>query len=133
MTIPHLSCKHLSFRVSDTERSKAFYVEQLALTLLDEKPNFFAVRAGDVRISFFGGHKPSDQTSEEYVGANIVLQTADIEQTKASLVAKGVTLKQDIVNANNFLKFIVLADPDQLIVEVAEYLTEDPLESLLMA
>jgi catechol 2,3-dioxygenase-like lactoylglutathione lyase family enzyme len=123
--------KHITFRVTDTKRSKEFYADKLGLTLLDEKPDFFAIKAGSIRISFFGGHKASTQTSDEFVGANIVLSTNDIQQTRDALLEKGIVIKQDIVNANNFLKFIVLSDPDDLIVEIAEYLVKDTLESKL--
>jgi catechol 2,3-dioxygenase-like lactoylglutathione lyase family enzyme len=127
----NFDCKHLTYRVADTTKSKIFYIDNLGLTLLDEKPNFLALKVGNIRISFFGGHKPSSQTSDEFVGTNIVLSTQNIEQTRDKLVEKGVVLKQDIVIANNFLKFIVLLDPDNLIVEIAEYLIKDTLESKL--
>lgn len=120
------NCNHLTFRVTNTIISKAFYVDKLGLTLINEQPNFLAIKVGNLRLSFFGGHKPSTQTSDEFVGANMVLSTQNIQQTRDSLIKKGIVLKQDIVNANNFLKFIVITDPDGLIVEIAEYLTKTP-------
>jgi catechol 2,3-dioxygenase-like lactoylglutathione lyase family enzyme len=124
-----LDCKHITYRVTDIAKSKSFYVEQLGLTLLDEKPNFMALKIGDLRLSFFGGHKSSSDTSEEFIGTSIVLATENIEQTKELLISRGITLHQDIVNANNYLKFIMLKDPDGLIVEIAEYLIKDTLEN----
>jgi len=124
------SCSQLTFRVSDIERSKEFYVTKLGLSLLDDRPNFFAVRAGDVRFSFFGGFTPASSGNEHEPGSttglNILLRTDNIEATRNELIAQGIELAEDIIEAPGFLKFLTLLDPDGNTIQFGEYLG-DPL------
>ena len=99
----NLDCKHISVRVKDIEATKDFYINKLGLTLLDEKPGFLAVKAGMIRISFFGGFAIADNEGEKHVGNTIAFSTSNIEETRNELVNKGLQLTTDITNANNYL------------------------------
>ena len=123
-----VSCKHITVRVSDIIQAKDFYIEKLGLTLLDENPAFFAAQAGHIRFSFFGGYKITEEASENYAGVQIIFSVADIEEAKTKLLEKGLTLTKDITNANNYLKFILLKDPDGIVISIAQYLIPDTLE-----
>ena len=98
------------------------------MTLLDDKPAFFAAQAGNIRFSFFGEYKITEQASENYVGVQIIFSVADIEDTKSKLLEKGITLTKDITNANNYLKFVLLKDPDGIVISIVQYLISDTLE-----
>jgi catechol 2,3-dioxygenase-like lactoylglutathione lyase family enzyme len=124
----NLDCKHIEVRVSNLLKSKDFYIQKLGLTLLDDKPNFFAAQVGELRISFLGGNKFLDLNLEETIGTSIIFSTEDIESTRNELLQKGVKIIIDITNANNYLKFITIEDPDGLSVSIAEYLVTDLLE-----
>ena len=126
-----LDWKHMTFRVSDVVKAKEFYIDKLDLALLDERPGFFAAKAGSMRISFFGGYTTTDGPSEKYVGTQIIFSTADIEDTRNKLVAKEIELITDITNANNYLKFILIKDPDGTAISIAQYLIPDTLEKKL--
>jgi catechol 2,3-dioxygenase-like lactoylglutathione lyase family enzyme len=122
-----LKCQHISFNVSDIEAMKDFYVNTLGMELLDDKPNFFAARAGDVRFSFFGGANKRNNFDDNEVGTGFVLRTDNIEKIRDELVKKGVPMLNDIVTAPGFMKFITIEDPDNNIIHIGEYLA-DPLE-----
>ncbi len=127
----NLDCKHISVRVADIEATKDFYINKLGLTLLDEKHGFLAAKTGMIRISFFGGFAIADNEGEKHVGNTIAFSTSNIEDTRDELINKGVQLTTDITNANNYLKFISLKDPNGLVVSIAEYLIKDLLENRL--
>ena len=119
------TCNHLTILCSDISRMKEFYVAKLGLEVLEDFPKVMAVRAGEVRFSFF-------VSEEEFAKQNrvqIILRTSDINKAKEQLLNAGVEPLEDIIEAPNFMKFITIGDPDGNIVYVGEYL-RDPLAPL---
>jgi predicted enzyme related to lactoylglutathione lyase len=111
------TCNHISVRCSDIERSFDFYTKKLGIPLLQRWPKMFAILAGEVRISIF----QSDEVSA--VGnIEIILRAHDIEAAKATSIANGLTLAQDIVEAPGFMRFYTLEDPDGNVIHIAQYL-----------
>jgi catechol 2,3-dioxygenase-like lactoylglutathione lyase family enzyme len=122
-------CKHLSYSVSDKKAMKEFYADKLGLELLDDGERFFAVRAGDVRFSFFaGGNKYT--IPEDAAGMGIILKTENINDARAFVLGKDITLLNDIIEAPNFMKFFTLEDPDGNIVHIGEYLADPFLKKI---
>ncbi len=80
---------------------------KLGLTLLDEKPNFFAAQVGILRLSFFGGHTLTGQSAEKYVGTSIIFSTDNIEKTRNKLIELGIELSVDITNANDYPRIVI--------------------------
>ena len=102
-------------------RAREFYVEQLGLTLLAEWPRMIAVKAGEVRLSI----SQSEEIAKEG-NVNIILRTDDIESAKTTLMSRGITLLEDIIEAPNFMRFFTIEDPNHNIIHVGQYL-RDPL------
>jgi predicted enzyme related to lactoylglutathione lyase len=99
---------------------KDFYVGKLGLEVLEDFPQVLAVRAGDIRFSFF-------KSSEELENQNrvqVILRTTDIESAKAAIAKAGVEIIEDVVEAPNFMKFLTIADPDNNTVYIGEYLRD---------
>jgi len=80
------TCNHLTILCSDISRMKEFYVAKLGLEVLEDFPKVMAVRAGEVRFSFF-------VSEEEFAKQNrvqIILRTSDINKAKEQLLNAGV-------------------------------------------
>lgn len=122
-------CKHLSYSVSDKNAMKEFYADKLGLELLDDGEHFFAVRAGDIRFSFFAGGKKYP-VADDAAGMGIILKTENVSEARAFVLSKDITLLNDIVEAPNFMKFFTLEDPDGNIVHIGEYLSDPFLKKI---
>lgn len=122
-------CKHLSYSVSDKNAMKEFYADKLGLELLDDGEHFFAVRAGDVRFSFFAGGKKYP-IADDAAGMGIILKTENVNDARAFVLSKDITLLNDVVEAPNFMKFFTLEDPDGNIVHIGEYLSDPFLKKI---
>ncbi len=122
-------CKHLSYSVSDKKAMKEFYADKLELELLDDGPHFFAVRAGDVRFSFFAGGKRYS-IADDSAGMGIVLKTDDVFKAKEFITSKQIILLSDIIEAPGFMKFFTLEDPDGNIIHIGEYLADPFLKKI---
>lgn len=120
------TCNHLVVRTTDIGAAREFYVDKLQLELLEGGEFFLAVKAGDVRFSFFKIEAERPEEPEDRPEISIVLRTDDVEKARDFLQENGVTLAQDIVEAPNFMRFLTVEDPDGNVVHVAEYLA-DPL------
>ena len=68
-----LEIQHVEVHVSSLEKAKAFYADQLGLEILDEMPelNLLALKAGNVRISIFGGYEPN-LNAEKKTGMHLI-------------------------------------------------------------
>lgn len=122
-----IQLKHIGFRTADIAKAKDFYVKILGLEFIEEMgDNFFAVKSGGIRFSFFGGYKRTVPLEEDNERLSVIFQTGDIVKLKEDLLAKGIRLFQDIIEAPGFMKFISVEDPDGNIIHFGEYL-RDPL------
>ena len=124
-----LKCEHIGFNVSDVKAMKDFYTNKLELELLDSQENFFAVRSGNVRFSFFGG-AVKYPLNDDSTGMSMILRTNNIADTREKIVSKGINLSMDITEAPGFMKFISFEDPEGNPVHIGEYLA-DPLKKIV--
>ena len=87
--------------VSDLERSKRFYAEQLGLPVLDEQP--FAIRFGAGH-----GSQISVRPGQPNVGQTVGhFEVADIEGEVAALIARGVEFEEyETPKTTNFIATI---------------------------
>lgn len=124
----NLVIQHVEIHVSSLQNAKEFYADKLGLEILEEIPelNLVALKAGNVRISIFGGYKPNTESSAKKTGTHIIFRTDNIETTIDQLLARGVQFNGDIFEAPGFIRDIATTDPDGNIIEIAEYL-RDPL------
>jgi predicted enzyme related to lactoylglutathione lyase len=116
------ACNHVVIETPSIDRARIFYAETLGLELLESDLKLFAVKAGDIRFSFF----ESDGEAHTPNAIKVILRTSDIESSFATLKAAGVTVLEEIIVAPGFMKFFTIADPDGNVLFVAEYL-RDPL------
>ena len=86
-----------------------------------------ALRAGDVRISVFGGFEPDVKRGQQKAGAHFVFRTVDIEATYKVLKSRGIIFEKEITEAPGFVRFLTTYDPDGNRIEFGQYL-RDPLE-----
>src|SRR6478736_2970154 len=123
-----LEIQHVEVHVSSVEKARLFYVDQLGLEILDEMQelNLLALKAGNVRISIFGGFEPN-LNQEKKTGTHLIFRTNNLDETIEKLKTKGVTFKGEVFEAPGFICGIATSDPDGNIVEFAEYL-RDPLK-----
>ena len=84
--------------VSDLERSKRFFAEQLGLPILDEQP--FAIRFGAGR-----GSQISVRRGQPNVGQTVGhFEVADIDAEVAALIANGVEFEEyETPKTTNFI------------------------------
>jgi catechol 2,3-dioxygenase-like lactoylglutathione lyase family enzyme len=127
MDVVDLSLQHVEVHVSALDAARRFYVEQLGLEVLDDLPalDMFAVRAGPVRISVFGGYQSTIRDARA-CGTHLIFRVSDLRETIEELTRRGVVFTGGIVEAGGFIRDIATVDPDGNTVEFAEYL-RDPL------
>ena len=107
--------------VTDLERAKRFFGEQLGLPVLDETP--FAIRFGAGR-----GTQVSVRRGQPNVGQTVAhFEVADIEATVSDLVARGVPFDEyETPKTTNFIAQVGVArgawfrDPDGNVFGVRE-------------
>ena len=125
----NLKIQHVEVHVSSLSVAKEFYVSKLGLEVLEEIPpiNIMALRAGNVRISVFGGFEPDLKRDPKKAAAHFVFRTDDIEATYETLKSRGITFEKEITEAPGFVRFLTTYDPDGNKIEFGQYL-RDPLE-----
>lgn len=122
----NLGCSHIMLNASDLERSRAFYIDVLGFPVIEEYPTMFAFRAGDVRFSVMGGGHSVQEGAEPDPNTTVMFRTDDIDATVEELRARGVQFLGPIFDAPGFMRHIALADPDNNLLFLAQYL-RDPL------
>lgn len=123
-----LEVQHVEIHVSSLENARVFYSGMLGLELLDDVPDLdmFAVRAGGVRLSVFGGYEPLSG-ADRACGSHVIFRVPDLAMAIRELSDRGVVFTGDVLEAGDFMRDIATRDPDGNVVEFAEYL-RDPLQ-----
>ena len=106
-----LKCQHLVIRTTDVNKAREFYVEKLGLEVIEDAKNFFAAKAGGVRLSFFEGYEKQETGEDAKTGISIILK-------------KGVKVNGDIIDIPNFHRFLEIEDPDGNILFLGQYYVE---------
>jgi catechol 2,3-dioxygenase-like lactoylglutathione lyase family enzyme len=120
----NLRCQHAVIRVRDIKISKEFYIDTLGLELIEEMGNFFAARAGGVRLSFFGGYEKPDNPEDIKTGVSLILRVDNLDTAKNELSAKNIEPLGDVIDIPNFHKFLEYEDSDGNVFFLAEYHVE---------
>jgi predicted enzyme related to lactoylglutathione lyase len=120
----NLRCQHAVVRVTSITKAKEFYTDKLSLKILEETPNFFAAKAGEVRLSFFEGYEKLDNGEEPKTGVSLILRVDNLNEAISEILKKGVKIKGDIIDIPKFHKFQEIEDPDGNILYLAEYHVE---------
>ncbi len=117
----NLKCQHAVVRVTDTKAAREFYIDKLGLELMEEMGNFFAAKAGSVRLSFFGGYEKPENPEDAKTGVSLILRVDNLDTAKGELSAKGIEPLGDVIDIPDFHKFLEYEDPDNNVFFLAEY------------
>lgn len=119
-----LKLQHAVIRVVSIEAAKDFYINKLGLELLEDSGNFFAAKAGGVRLSFFAGYDKPEASEDPKTGVSLIFRVDNLENTVKELESKGIKPFGDIIDIPNFHKFLEYEDPDGNVFFLAEYKVE---------
>lgn len=119
-----LKLQHTVVRVSDINIAKDFYINKLGLIMIEDSGNFFAAKAGSVRLSFFAGYEKAGVTDEPKTGISLIFRVENLENASAELKDKGILPFGDVIDIPNFHKFLEYEDPDGNVFFLAEYHVE---------
>ncbi|MBN3869151.1 VOC family protein [Nostoc sp. JL33] len=120
---------HVAIICSDYDRSKAFYVETLGFSIIQEtfraQRNSYKLdlRVGEnAQIELFSFPNPPERASKpEACGLrHIAFQVDDVEQTVFYLKSKGLEVENIRVDEITGKKFTFFKDPDNLPLEIYE-------------
>jgi glyoxylase I family protein len=120
---------HVAIICSDYDRSKAFYVETLGFSIIQE--TFRVARnsykldlkvAENTQIELFSFPNPPERPSKpEACGLrHLAFQVDDVEQTIFYLKSKGLEVENIRVDEITGKKFTFFKDPDNLPLEIYE-------------
>ena len=117
---------HIALNVSNYERSKAFYVDQLGFRVLGEYVFPSGTRrmdcvSGKVRLEIFCNAVSTGEFAERNIGyRHLCFATADIERSVQGLLALGITaepIRNDPMTGERMTFF---HDPDGITIELHE-------------
>jgi len=118
--------RHLVLNASDIRKSREFYVKKLKLTLLEDSPTLFVFRSGDIRVSVFGGGKKLNLRKGPSPNLKLMFEVTHLAEAVKKLKRRKVKFLGEISEAPGFMRYICLADPDNNLMFLAQYL-RDPL------
>ena len=117
---------HVAIIVSDYEKSREFYVEQLELPVIRENYREdrgdwkLDLQAGDIELEIFGVKNPPRRvTNPEACGLrHLAFYVDDVEQTVAWLNKKGIETEPIRWDPFTGKKMVFFRDPDDLPIEL---------------
>jgi glyoxylase I family protein len=112
---------HVTLRVSDYERAKDFYLNQLGFDLAMEKPNLFIFFAGGTAVAVRGpeaGTPAGDQFNPFRIGLDhLALACTDeteLDRVAAAMAAAGITNTGVKLDETLGKKYVCFKDPDRI-------------------
>ena len=119
---------HVAIIVSDYEKSKKFYVEQLGLPIIREnyrkERNDYKLdlKVGDIELEIFVMEKAPDRVTEpEACGLrHLAFKVENIEKTVKSLNLKGIQTEKIRLDEYTKKRMTFFRDPDGLPIELHE-------------
>ena len=122
------SIHHVAIIVSDYEKSKKFYVEQLGLPIIREnyrkERNDYKLdlKIGDIELEIFGMEKaPNRVTEPEACGLrHLAFKVDDIDKAVEWLNARGIETEPIRIDEYTQKRMTFFRDPDNLPLELHE-------------
>lgn len=119
---------HVAIIVSDYEKSRKFYVEQLELPVIrenyreDRDDYKLDLQAGDIELEIFGVKNPPKRvTNPEACGLrHLAFRVDDIEEAVKWLNAKGIETEPIRFDSYTQKRMTFFRDPDDLPLELHE-------------
>ena len=117
---------HIAIIVSDYEKSRKFYVEQLELPVIrenyrEERGDWkLDLQVGDVELEIFGAKNPPKRvTNPEACGLrHLAFHVDDVEKAVAWLNAKGIETEPIRWDEFTGKQMVFFRDPDDLPIEL---------------
>jgi catechol 2,3-dioxygenase-like lactoylglutathione lyase family enzyme len=100
---------HLFVLVSDLDRAKRFYVEDLGFDVLLETPGYLRVGAAD---GFHLGLEEGDPGDVGAAGIEVVIEVDDVDRASERLSAKGIRFDRPPEDQEWGARHAWLRDPD---------------------
>lgn len=119
-----IKLQHAVIRVTSIDSAKDFYLNKLGLEMLEDSGNFFAAKAGGVRLSFFAGYEKQESNDDPKTGVSLIFRVENLENAANELKLKGILPFGDVIDIPNFHKFLEYEDFDGNVFFLAEYVTE---------
>ena len=119
---------HVAIIVSDYEKARRFYVEQLELPIIrenyrEERDDYkLDLKVGDIELEIFGVKKPPERvTNPEACGLrHLAFKVENIEDAVKWLNAKGIETEPIRVDPYTEKRMTFFRDPDNLPLELHE-------------
>ena len=117
---------HIALNVSDYERSKAFYINQLGFRILGEYVFPSGTRrmdciSGSCRLEIFSGCIPGNGYTERNLGyRHLCFYTSDIETVVSELKQEGIEVEEIRTDVMAGGKMTFFRDPDGIVIELHE-------------
>ena len=135
MTLSGLRFAHVAFRVSDIDRTIAWYRDVLGAKVVAHveavgpKPEYYyAEFANGQMVEFFTHGQPAPEAPPDAVGfAHLSLQVDDIEEALAHINAVGAIISRPYFEGRAGQKVFFLADPDGHQIELMELRRDSPI------
>ena len=107
---------------SDLAAARSFYEGILAMDVLETRADAFVVSRAGLELTVEGGARPRKRGRRwmEEAGVYVTLRTADWDRFHRDLVARGATFLGDVAADSDGKRYAGLADPDGLLIEIAE-------------
>lgn len=123
-----LACSQVLLNVKDLAAARDFYVTKLEMAIVEDHPKMFACKAGDVRISVFGGAHAQTREDASEARTKLMFRCDDVADVVHRLEERGVEVGP-IEEAPGFMKHCELYDPDNNLIYLAQYV-RDPLKRI---
>jgi len=105
--------------VTDLERAKQFYMQQLGMTGGDEMPPGVLLKAGEDTIYLEGGRAPRDAEPLKQVEVSVCLGVPSVKAAADALEAAGVSVVSAYHEFGPEFAMLRITDPDGNVIEFA--------------
>jgi catechol 2,3-dioxygenase-like lactoylglutathione lyase family enzyme len=107
---------------SDYETSKEFYRDTLGMFVEQTGPDSLTARRDGLEIRLDGGAKPRKKRRGwmQEAGVYLTLETAEFDELYGELSRRGAQFLGEIAEDHDGKRYAGLADPDGLLIEIAE-------------
>lgn len=109
----------LAVYVSDLEKAKAFYIEQLGFEECEEISPGILLRSGDVTLYMEAGRKKRKSESREFSEFSPCFATDSVKQTFEVLKSSGVKVVEEYLEFAPTFALFKIIDPDGNLIEIA--------------
>lgn len=118
-TIQTTGVEVVAIYVTELERAKQFYVEQLGMTVGEAMPPGLLLKVGADTIYLEGGRAPRDAEPCKQVEVSVCLGVPSVKAAAESLAAAGVSLVSPYREFGPEFSMFRISDPDGNVIEFA--------------